>query len=193
MSYSSRQRPAGVGGVILAGGKSLRMGCDKATLPFAGRPLFDRVLDFMLARFNQVIIAGDRPDLARPGVPFFPDPYPGSAMGGLYTGLLNSSTPWVMVAPCDMPHPSNELADRLLAHRGEGEVVVPRTPQGLEPLFALYHQACLPYVRKYLEQGNFRIIDLFSEARVYYLDWAEEVPNINTREEYESQLREENK
>lgn len=180
-----------VSGVILAGGKSLRMGRDKATLPFAGQPLFERVLQFMRGLFAQVLIAGDRPDLARPEVPCFPDPYPGSAMGGLYTGLLHSPTPWVMVVPCDMPHPSAELAAQLLARRGSAEAVIPRTPQGLEPLFALYHQNCLPPIREYLEKGNYRIIDFISAARVYYIDWAEEVGNINTREEYESKVREE--
>ena len=67
------------------------------------------------------------------------------------------------------------------------------TPQGLEPLFALYHKNCLPPIRDYLEKGNYRIIDFISTARVFYLDWAEEVSNINTREEYETKVREESK
>ena len=74
-----------VTGVILAGGRSRRMGRDKALLKVDGVPLFERILGMMQGFFSNVIIAGDRPDLTRPGVPCYPDRYPGSALGGLYT------------------------------------------------------------------------------------------------------------
>lgn len=185
MTDSFRPNFSDVTGVILAGGKSQRMGRDKATLPFDGRRLFDRVLSFQQSLFDKVIIAGDRPDLAVPGVPFYPDLYPGSAMGGLYTGLSNAETPWIMVVACDMPNPSVELALLLLGRREGAEVVTLRTPKGLEPLFSLYHQNCLPAMRERLENRDFRIINFFPAIRLSYLDWPEGICNINTQEEYE--------
>ncbi len=176
-----------VTGVILAGGKSRRMGCDKATLHWQGRTLFAGVLTMMRALFPAVRIAGDRPDLALPEVPYFPDDYPGSALGGLYTGLRVAATDWIFVAPCDLPAPDAELVRCILAQRDGLDAVVPRTRQGFEPLFAAYRKSCLPPMRELLEEGNFRIYDFYSQVRIGYLDppqmpagWRRSLLNVNS-------------
>jgi molybdopterin-guanine dinucleotide biosynthesis protein A len=180
-----------VTGVILAGGRSSRMGRDKATLDVAGMPLFERVLAVLHEFFSAVLIAGDRPDLARPLVPYHPDIYPGSALGGLYTGLLMARTEWIFVAPCDMPHPDPELIRVLLDRRQGRQVVVPRTGAGLEPLFALYHKDCLEPMRAMLEEGHYRIYDFYDQMSVCYVNedelppgWEQSLINVNTPEEY---------
>jgi molybdopterin-guanine dinucleotide biosynthesis protein A len=180
-----------VTGVILAGGRSSRMGRDKATLEVAGTPLFERVLGVLQDFFAAVLIAGDRPDLARPTVPHHPDIYPGSALGGLYTGLLKARTEWIFAAPCDMPHPDPELIRVLLEHREGHQVVVPHTSAGFEPLFALYHKDCLKPMRDMLEEGHYRIYDFYDQMSVRYVSEAELPPgwersliNVNTPEEY---------
>jgi len=179
-----------VTGVILAGGLSRRMGRDKATLEVAGEPLFERVLGLFRRFFPRNVIAGDRPDLARPGVPCFPDRYPGSALGGLYTGLLAAETPYIFVAACDMPSPDPALLRTILARRHGYDIVVIRTPSGLEPLFALYGKGCLVPMQALLEAGNFRIYDFYPEVRVCYLGpaelpagWERALRNVNTPEE----------
>ena len=96
-------------GVLLAGGRSRRMGRDKAQLEIAGKTLFERSLELLREFCATVLIAGDRPDLARPGLPALPDLYPGSALGGLYTGLAAAQTEWILVAPCDMPFPDRRI------------------------------------------------------------------------------------
>ena len=73
-------------GVILVGGKSRRMGRDKAFLEVAGKPLIERVLEVFRNSFTQVILVGNREErFAGYGLPVLPDIYPGSALGGLYT------------------------------------------------------------------------------------------------------------
>ena len=80
-------------GIILVGGKSRRMGSDKAFLALAGKPLFVQVLEAFKENFHQVAFVGDREECFTDyRLPFFSDCYPGSAMGGLYTGLYHALT-----------------------------------------------------------------------------------------------------
>jgi molybdopterin-guanine dinucleotide biosynthesis protein B/molybdopterin-guanine dinucleotide biosynthesis protein len=179
-----------VTGVILAGGRSSRMGRDKAVLELGGISFFERILSVFRALFPHVLIAGDRPDLAGQDLPCIPDRYPGSALGGLYTGLLAAETPYIFVAACDMPCPDPELIRAIVARRCGYDIVVPRTPAGLEPLFALYGKACLEPMRALLEAKNYRIYDFYPEVRVRYLEpeelptgWERALVNVNTPEE----------
>ncbi len=176
-----------VTGVLLAGGKSRRMGQDKAVLELDGKSLFDRSLELLLSFFSTVIIAGDRPDLVRPEIPALADIYPGSALGGLHTGLQAAVTDWIFVAPCDMPYPDPRIVALLLQNRHGVDAVVPRTPQGYEPVFALYHKNCLPQMEAMLRQNQFRIYDFYQRIAIRYLDppdlpdgWQRSLININT-------------
>lgn len=179
-----------VTGVILAGGRSRRMGCDKALLKIDGQTLFERILTLMQGLFSQVMIAGDRPDLRRPGVPAVADAYPGSALGGIHTGLAGAATDWVFVAPCDMPYPDDRIVRKLLAERAGHDAVVPRTASGFEPVFALYHKRCLDVVDAMLRRRHYRIYDFYSHIDVHYLTaeqlpsgWEQSLLNLNTPED----------
>ena len=175
-----------VTGVILAGGRSRRMGRDKATLVVGGRTLFARTLAMLRPLFARVLISGDRPDLVLPGVPCAPDVYPGSALGGLHGALHAAATDWICVVPCDLADPDPDLVRRLLALRAECDLVVPRTPGGVEPVFALYHKNCLPPMQAMLERGDYRILDFYSRVRVRYLDLSQcpgGLHNLNTPED----------
>lgn len=181
---------ADVTGVILAGGRSRRMGQDKATLVVAGATLFTRTLTLMRRLFPRVIIAGDRPDLVQADLPCVTDIFPGSALGGIHSGLSAATTDWIFVSPCDLAFPDAELARFILQHRDGYDVVVPRTPEGFEPVFALYHKRCLPAMERMLTLGNYRIYDLYDQLRVYYLDteilpdgWQRALLNLNSPED----------
>lgn len=181
-----------VTGVILAGGRSSRMGRDKAMLKVGKETLFDRILGVMQSLFPRVLIAGDRPDLARPDVPCYPDHYPGSALGGLYTGLIEAKTDAIFVSSCDIPFPAAEIIRLILSVREGYDAVVPLTPDGFEPLFALYHKACLPAMRDMLERKEYCVFDFYPLMRVRYLsvaelppDWRWSLMNVNTPEEFD--------
>jgi len=184
-------------GVLLAGGKSRRMGYDKARIMVGGQTLFCRSLDLLRRHFQAVFIAGDRPDLAPPDLPVIADIYPGSALGGLYTGLRSANTEWIFVAPCDMPHPDARILELLVSRRNGYDAVVPRTPEGYEPVFALYHKRCLPQMEAMLQQGQYRIYDFYQRINIHFLDWHElpgdwqrSLLNINTPDQL-ARLREE--
>jgi molybdopterin-guanine dinucleotide biosynthesis protein len=176
-----------VTGVLLAGGKSRRMGQDKARILVNDKTLFELSLELLQRFFAQIIIAGDRPDLSGPDLPALADRYPGSALGGLFTGLQAAGTDWIFVAPCDMPFPDERIVEQLLALRSGYEAVVPRTPEGYEPVFALYHQNCLPQMEDMLRRNQFRIYDFYQRINIRYLDtpelpagWQRTLLNVNT-------------
>jgi molybdenum cofactor guanylyltransferase len=184
-----------VTGVILVGGKSRRMGRDKAFLQIAGKPLFERVLEVFRESFDLLLLVGDRAErFARFGLPVLPDIYPGSALGGLYTGLRHAETEYIFVASCDLPFPNRDILLSLCSLRGGFDAVVPNTAQGFEPLFAVYAKSCLGPMKGLLESGNMRVYDFYPQVRVRYVQGEElahldrdgrSFMNINSPEELE--------
>ncbi len=182
-------------GVILVGGKSRRMGRDKAFLQIAGKTLFERVLEVFRESFDRLVLVGDRPErFAGCGLPVLPDIYPESALGGLYTGLYHSATGHVFVSPCDLPFPNREMLLYLCSLREGFDAVVPKTAHGFEPLFALYAKGCLGPMREFLESGNFCAYGYYPRVRVRYVQGEElarldrdgrSFVNVNTPEEFE--------
>ncbi len=167
------------------------MGRDKARLEVDGTTFFEKTVAIFRDLFPRVLIAGERPDLAAPDLPCVPDRYPGSALGGLYTGLAVADTPFIFVAPCDMPYPRADMIRSLLDRRAGFDVVVPRLPAGLEPLFAVYGKNCLQPMRAMLERGHYRIYDFYPQVRVRELTdrelpagWERSLCNVNTPEDY---------
>lgn len=181
---------ADVTGVILAGGKSRRMGRDKATLAVGGESLFSRIETVLGRCFSRRLIAGERPDLAGVDLPCYPDLYPGSALGGLYTGLYHSATPYVFVAPCDLAAPQEAVIRTLVGERHGYDAVVIRTEAGWEPLFAVYAKSILPVLRQRLERNELSIQQFLDTLRVRAVGGSELPPgweaglrNLNTPED----------
>lgn len=180
--------------VILVGGKSRRMGVDKAFLEIDGVPLFERVLGICREAFTRIIlVGGQNARFAGYGLPVHPDIYPGSALGGLYTGLVHAQTPYVFVTACDLPFPSSAVARHLASLRHGFDAVVPKGTDGFEPLFAVYAKSCLEPMQRFLEEGKIRIFDLYPEINVRYVPTDELVNlagddralvNVNTPAEF---------
>ena len=181
-------------GVILVGGKSRRMGRDKAFLPWDGAPLFEKVLRIFLESFATVLLAGGNAErFAGYGLQVIPDIYPGSALGGLYTGLFHAATEYIFVASCDMPYPNATLLRYLCSLKEGYDCVVPETAQSFEPLFAVYARSALPAMLDLLGCGNLRIYDLYPRLRTRYVGIEELAPyteggrsliNVNTPDDF---------
>jgi molybdopterin-guanine dinucleotide biosynthesis protein A len=192
MSHDDRNN---ITGVILVGGKSLRMGRDKTLLQIAGKTLFDRVLDVFRESFDRIMLVGDRAErFAGCGLPVLPDIYPGSALGGLYTGLYHSATEHVFVGSCDLPFPNRAVVRHLCSLKSGFDAVVPTLEHGFEPLFALYAKSCLGPMRELLESGNFCAYGYYPNVRVRYVQGEElahldrngrSFVNVNTPEDFE--------
>jgi molybdopterin-guanine dinucleotide biosynthesis protein A len=153
--------------VILAGGKSRRMGREKLFLDVGGQPLFERVLYPLQMLFDQVLVIANAPQSFEDyRLPVFGDIYPGSALGGLYTGIARAATPWVFVCAADMPFVNASLIRYLLTQTENCDIVVPVSEQGMEPLCACYSKRCLSDMEQALQRGQYKIIDAWEHLRV---------------------------
>jgi len=159
-------------GVILSGGKSLRMGRNKAFIEIDGIPIIDRIYTVFKELFQEILIITDQQELfAYPDVKVYKDLLPHrGALGGLYTGLYLSSFPYTFCVACDMPFLKRPLIQFLIDLLRDEDVLVPRTEDGLQPLHALYSKGCLHPVKDLLDHGGYKIIDFYPVVKVRMIE-----------------------
>jgi len=161
-------------GLILAGGLSRRMdGRLKPFLTFRGRRFIDRLVELFGSLFGQTMIVTNQPILfADLPVRIVRDLEPDrGAIMGLLTGLYYSTTDWNFVSACDAPLLQAELVAAVLQAIEPGfGVVLPRTPEGLQPLTAAYHRRCLPHLIHLFKQEKLAIRHLYRRVPVRYLE-----------------------
>jgi molybdopterin-guanine dinucleotide biosynthesis protein A len=158
-----------VSGVILAGGKSRRMGgSPKALLPFGGRPLVQHIAETLGSVLSECSVVTNTPALyAFLGLPMVADVFAeGGSLGGIYSGLLAASGDAAFCVACDMPFVSAPLVAYLAERAGEADVVIPDTAGELQTLHAVYSKACLGPMERRLRAGQLRVVGFFDEVRV---------------------------
>jgi len=128
---------------VLVGGRSSRMGRDKALLPFRGAFLAQSVARAVTSAAGGAVLVGDPQRHGNLGYPVIPDRYPEEGpLGGILTALHHTSADWNLIAACDMPGLTADFLSRLLdaAEDAGADALVPTTPAGqLEPLCAVWH------------------------------------------------------
>ena len=183
---------------IQAGGKSSRMGQDKALMPFRGRPLIQTVMESLAPIADEILITTNAPDDYRfLDLPLYRDLRPDrGALGGLYTALSSAKGDLVAVVACDMPFASSqffEMATKLIVESG-ADVVIPKTEHGYEPLHALYRRdACIPPIEAALDADKWKVISWFDQVKIRALSVEETAAfnpdgltfwNLNTPEDF---------
>jgi molybdopterin-guanine dinucleotide biosynthesis protein A len=182
---------------VLAGGASSRMGTNKALLEFRGRPLLARQLDLLRPRFERVVVgASDPAPYASFAVEVVPDVLAERcALTGIHAILAASRTDHAFVVACDLPFLHPELIEHLVLRRSEGEVLLPVTRRGPEPLHAVYSRACLPAIEACAKEGRWKATSFHERVRVVEVpvleeNWAVEgrspFLNVNTPDEFRS-------
>ena len=186
--------------VIQSGGQSRRMGQNKALMPFHGQPLIARVAERMRPIAGELLVITNQPqDYAFLNLPLEGDRVSGKGpLGGLFTALEAAHYELVVVVACDMPFVSPQLlqAEAELLEAEGWDVVIPELDGGLEPLHAVYRKAaCLPEIRRALEEGRLRLDSWLGDVRVYKMDEAHlrkvdpelhAFMNVNTPEEFQA-------
>lgn len=184
--------------IILAGGRSRRLGRDKAFLPLDGRPLIEHIVQKLtLLSDDLVVVANDLPAVAKLALParLIPDERPGEgSLMGIYSGLKAARGERALVVACDMPFLSLPLLRYLAAQPGDYDVVIPRFGGLYEPLHAVYARTCLPAMTRLLARGGRQIIAFFPEMRIHCVEEEEVDPldpdhlsflNVNTPEDWD--------
>lgn len=190
-------------GIILAGGRSRRMGTDKALLDLGGRPVIAHVAGRLAEVCAEVLVVGADPArYAFLGLPVVPDAFPGlGPLGGIHAGLAAMSRPAGLFVASDMPFLRPSLL-RHLAEAGRGaaggvpaDAVVPRLHGRPEPLCALYRRSLEPVAARLLASGGGAVAALF-DAEGVRVAWVDEADlrrldpelssfwNLNTPEDY---------
>lgn len=144
-------------GVVLAGGRSARMGRDKAELPYGGGTLLEHVVSLVrqVERLTIVVAATRSQYALRDDTHVLGDLYPGAGpVGGIVTALEALPDDYTLVAACDMPRLRPEVLRFLLEQARGYDAAVPMVGGRLEPLCAAYHQRCANPLRAALEEGE---------------------------------------
>lgn len=154
-------------GIILAGGKNLRMGQNKAFLQVRGERIIDRTRRIFAALFDEVLLVTNSPlEYLDLNLRMVTDLYrDAGALGGALTGLFYASHPQSFVAACDMPFLNPDLVRHLVSSSPGYDIVVPRTDDGWQPLHAVYGKKCLRFMEELLAQGNLKIIDFYRRVK----------------------------
>lgn len=163
---------AGAAAVILAGGRSTRLGRDKASELLLGRTLLQRAVERVAPLVSGTVVVRAEgqalPSLDR-DVTVAGDVYPGTGpLGGIYSGLIATDAGRCLVVACDMPLLSAPLIAHLLSLAAAHDVVMPVLSYP-EPLHAVYVRACVEPVRRAIEAGRLKITNFLGEVDVRYV------------------------
>ena len=159
---------------ILAGGRSTRMGQDKAMLEIDGMTMIDRAIDLVRRAGVEPVVVGSFGENPRTlSARVIPDDWPGAGpLGGIATALRETRAPWNLVMACDMPYLTAEWLGFLMGHASasKADAVVPRNKNGAEPMCAMYHQRAEMAIRGALENGIRRVTEGLAQLRVEYVE-----------------------
>jgi molybdopterin-guanine dinucleotide biosynthesis protein A len=178
------------GGFVLVGGKSSRMGRDKALLPFQGSTLLEHIALHVAAAAGSVTLIGEPDKYRRLGFPVLTDNLTGAGpLSGIQTALSASRAEWNLIVACDMPELSSEFLTSLLefAEASDADCLIPIGPTGRpEPLCAAYRLRCLPCIDRALARNIRKVTDALAGLDVKPWNVPESVwfQNVNTPAEW---------
>ncbi len=157
---------------IMAGGKSSRMGRDKAFVHFQGRPMIEIVKERVSGLGDELILITNKPtEYAHLGLPMYEDLYKDHGpLAGIYTAVTQATHPHTLIVACDMPWLNPGLLTYMISQRHTADIIIPRWQKFPEPLHAIYSKACLAPIKASLESKQLKITRFFSKVTVNYLD-----------------------
>jgi molybdopterin-guanine dinucleotide biosynthesis protein A len=186
--------------IILAGGRSLRLGHDKVLEKVGKTSLLERVISRIDSLSSEiVIVTSDERTFSqladKPKYKVVSDIFPGKgSLGGIYTGLVTSGSFYNLVIASDMPFLNRSLLRYMIEVSDGFDFVLPRINDFFEPLHAIYSRNCVAPMESLIKRDRRVIIELFDHVKVRYVE-AEEVDrfdpqhlsffNINTKEDLE--------
>jgi molybdopterin-guanine dinucleotide biosynthesis protein A len=189
-----------ISSIVLAGGKSTRLGHDKVLEKIGNTSLLEQVISRVGTLSEEIIIVTAKERtftelVSHPEIQIVSDIFPGQgSLGGIYTGLVKSASFYNLVVAVDMPFVNADLLRYMIGISEGFDFVLPRVNGLYEPLHAIYSKNCIKPIEKILGQGKKTIIELFKYVKVRYVE-AEEIDrydpqhlsffNINTSEELE--------
>lgn len=176
--------------VIMAGGKSRRMGRDKSMLMINGEPVIKRIFEQLRPHFSQILVSSD--DVSRYsflGVSVVPDEDAGKGpLMGIASALRVSASEINFVIACDIPKVDISFVRQMVRKSKGFDAVVPQAgPEQYEPLFAVYKKSVLRAIDESIILGDYKIVEPLKKCKVNYIElpYAEKIKNLNTMKDYQ--------
>jgi molybdopterin-guanine dinucleotide biosynthesis protein A len=175
---------------VLTGGRSSRMGRDKAHLPLQGRPLVEHVAAQARGVTDNIILVGPISRYANLGYPIVEDIFTGQGpLSGIHAALTQTRCEWNLILACDMPQITAAFLVELMARAEAGQAwaVIPVGPDGVrQPLCAAYHHRCAAEVARALERGVHKVTLAFASLDIDFwpVPHSHYFRNLNTPEEW---------
>jgi molybdopterin-guanine dinucleotide biosynthesis protein A len=166
---------SGVTGIVLAGGKSSRLGREKALERVGKQRLIEKVVSSLSPISQEVFVVTrqeqfDKIDSIHLKARTLVDLYPGkAAFGGIYTGLASANNLYGLVVSCDMPFLNSALLRYLVELASGFDVVIPKVNDKLEPLHAVYSKNCLAIIKQLLDKGILQVLQLLDFVKTRYV------------------------
>ncbi len=151
-------------GVVLAGGKSSRMGEDKGLISVEGQAMVQASINLLKSVTERIIIISNNEVYEQFGYEVFKDILPNKGpMGGILTGLINSNTEDIICLTCDMPYLTDAVIDKLITYSEEGSPTIIQYKDRLQPLVGIYNRALIPQIQSDIENDKLKILKLLDE------------------------------
>jgi molybdopterin-guanine dinucleotide biosynthesis protein A len=163
--------------IILAGGRSSRLGREKLAEVIAGKSLIERAISRLSALSQEILIVisqkqarSSLPSYTYPEAKTVVDLYPGKgSLIGIYTGLTHSTNSLNLVVACDMPFLNLDLLRYMVNIAPGFDVVIPRIGDQMEPLHAVYSKNCIAPMESLIMQDNLKVTAFFDSVKVRYV------------------------
>ncbi len=157
-----------ISAAVLAGGKSSRMGTNKALLELRSCRIIDHALNELHQVSNDVLLITNTPEVYRGlTVRTASDVLPGyGPLSGIHSALVHAKNDSVLVVACDMPFVDANLARLMMDSAADFDVVIPKVDGYYEPLFAIYGKKCISAIEQCVQQGKLRVVDFFAYVKV---------------------------
>ncbi|MBM4761603.1 molybdenum cofactor guanylyltransferase [Bacillus sp. B15-48] len=160
------------GAILLSGGKSSRMGTNKALLPFNEQTNIERISQELKSMFDEIILVTNDPDSYEfLNIRMVSDIYPGKGpLAGIHAGLIASDYEENIVVACDMPFVSAELAANLVKNLKHYDALVPFIGGRRHPLMAAYQKRIIPEIELSIKEDRLKMLFLFDKLNVRFVD-----------------------
>ncbi|OGU54664.1 MAG: hypothetical protein A2V66_00405 [Ignavibacteria bacterium RBG_13_36_8] len=171
-----------VSGIILSGGKNIRMGINKSLLKINGESVIELIAKKVQNLFQDVLLISNEPELySFLNVRLFRDVYPSKGpMSGIHSGLVNSTTDKNFFISCDLPLIKKEFIEYMINYKSDKLIVLPSANNYIQTLSGVYHKKCIPYLESRLrvntedglsrKQRRYSLIEFFMEVGAEIVD-----------------------
>lgn len=176
-------------GFVLAGGKSLRMGSDKASVKLKNTAFLQKSIDALKPLVNNVVVVSDKIEHSNFGVSRIEDEIKDAGpLAGLHAALMNTQTEFNIILSCDVPLITSRIPELLIENIGNDFDVVQVESDGKTmPITALYHKRCLGKIVELLNSGErrmrFAVKTLKTKTITLNKSLSKQVTNVNTKKE----------